>query len=60
MYPGRYLLPVMEDVYKRQDLGTLDVCTLFRKYFIPTLFGMLSLSAVTAVDGILVGHGRCV
>lgn len=39
------------------DLGTLDVCTLFRKYFIPTLFGMLSISAVTAVDGILVGHG---
>ena len=39
------------------DLGTLDVCTLFRKYFIPTLFGMLSISAVTAVDGILVGEG---
>ena len=34
------------------DLGTLSVSTLFRKYFIPTLFGMLSISAVTAVDGI--------
>ena len=30
---------------------------LFRKYFIPTLFGMLSMSAVTAIDGIFVGHG---
>ena len=39
------------------DLGTLDVFTLFRKYFVPTLFGMLSMSAVTAIDGIFVGHG---
>lgn len=39
------------------DLGTLNVFTLFRKYFIPTLFGMLSMSAVTAIDGIYVGHG---
>ena len=39
------------------DLGTLNVSTLFRKYFVPTLFGMLSISAVTAVDGIYVGHG---
>lgn len=39
------------------DLGTLNVFTLFRKYFIPTLFGMLSMSAVTALDGIFVGHG---
>lgn len=39
------------------DLGTLDVFTLFRKYFIPTLLGMLSMSAVTALDGIFVGHG---
>ncbi len=39
------------------DLGTLNVSTLFRKYFVPTLFGMLSMSAVTAVDGIYVGHG---
>lgn len=30
---------------------------LFNKYFIPTLLGMLSMSAVTAIDGIFVGHG---
>lgn len=39
------------------DLSTLNVFTLFRKYFIPTLLGMLSMSAVTAIDGIFVGHG---
>ena len=39
------------------DLGTMNVCSLFRKYFIPTLFGMLSMSAVTALDGVFVGHG---
>ena len=39
------------------DLGTLRVATLFRKYFIPTLLGMLSMSAVTVADGIFVGHG---
>ncbi|MDO4930399.1 MAG: MATE family efflux transporter [Bacteroidales bacterium] len=39
------------------DLSTLNVFTLFRRYFIPTLLGMLSMSAVTAIDGIFVGHG---
>lgn len=39
------------------DLGSLNVFTLFSKYFIPTLLGMLSMSAVTAIDGIYVGHG---
>lgn len=39
------------------DLSTMDVFTLFRKLFIPTLLGMLSMSAVTAIDGIFVGHG---
>lgn len=39
------------------NLGTASVFTLFRKYFVPTLFGMLSMSAVTAIDGIFVGHG---
>lgn len=39
------------------DLSTLNVRTLFRKYFIPTLSGMLGVSAVTAADGIFVGHG---
>lgn len=39
------------------DLGKEDVFRLFRQYFIPTLFGMLCLSAVTTIDGIFVGHG---
>ncbi len=39
------------------DFGTADVSTLFRKLFVPTLLGMISISAVTAVDGIFVGHG---
>ena len=39
------------------DLGTVKVSTLFRKYFVPTLFGMLSMSAVTAINGMLAGHG---
>lgn len=39
------------------DLSTVNVSKLFRKYFIPTLLGMLSMSAVTAIDGIFIGHG---
>ncbi|MGI6223905.1 MAG: MATE family efflux transporter [Prevotella sp.] len=39
------------------DWGTVNVFSLFKKYFIPTLLGMLSMSAVTAIDGIFVGHG---
>lgn len=39
------------------DLGSDDVCSLFRRLFFPTLIGMLSVSAVTAIDGIFVGHG---
>ena len=39
------------------ELATLDISGLFRKYFVPTLLGMLGISAVTAVDGIFVGHG---
>lgn len=39
------------------DLGTSGVFALFRRYFVPTLCGMLSMSAVTAMDGIFVGHG---
>lgn len=38
------------------ELSTLNVSRLFRKYFIPTLLGMLSISAVTAIDGICVGR----
>lgn len=39
------------------DLESVNVFKLFNKYFIPTLLGMLSMSAVTAIDGIFVGHG---
>lgn len=39
------------------DLSTQNVFVLFRKFFLPTLFGMLSISAVTAIDGVFVGHG---
>lgn len=39
------------------DLGTVDVPKLFRRMFLPTLFGMLSISAVTAIDGIFIGQG---
>lgn len=39
------------------DFGTAPVPVLFRKLFIPTLLGMLSISAVATVDGIFVGHG---
>lgn len=48
-----------QEVLKRDaiDLGTMNIFSLFSKFFIPTLFGMLSISAVTVVDGIFVGHG---
>lgn len=39
------------------DLGSVKVSKLFRAYLVPTLLGMLSMSAVTAIDGIFVGHG---
>lgn len=39
------------------DFETGDVPALFRKLFFPTLLGMLSVSAVTTIDGIFVGHG---
>ena len=39
------------------ELRDADIFPLFRKYFIPTLIGMLSVCAVTAIDGIFVGHG---
>ena len=38
-------------------LSKASVFSLFSKYFFPTLFGMVSMSAVTAIDGIFVGHG---
>lgn len=39
------------------NLGTDRVSVLFKKLFFPTLLGMLSISAVTTIDGIFVGHG---
>ena len=36
------------------DFGSLKVSVLFRRLFIPTLCGMLSISAVTVADGIFV------
>lgn len=42
---------------KAMDLGTQKVPGLFRKYFIPTLLGMLSMSIVAAVEGSFIGHG---
>lgn len=34
-----------------------QIGTLFRKMLVPTLLGTLSMSAMTAIDGIIVGHG---
>lgn len=39
------------------DFGMGKVSTLFNKLFFPTLIGMVSVSAVTTIDGIFVGHG---
>lgn len=39
------------------DLGRTDVPALFRRLFIPTLLGMISISLVTVADGIFVGRG---
>lgn len=38
------------------DFGKDKVSVLFRRMFIPTLLGMLSVSAMIAIDGIFVGH----
>lgn len=39
------------------DFETERTSVLFRKILIPTLLGCLSISAVTAIDGIFIGHG---
>lgn len=39
------------------NLGETHIPRLFRLYFVPTLLGMLSTCFVTAIDGILIGHG---
>lgn len=38
------------------DFGSTSVSLLFRRVFFPTLFGMLGMSAMTAIDGIFIGH----
>lgn len=38
------------------DFGTIKISRLFRKLFFPTLLGMLGISAMTAIDGIFIGH----
>lgn len=39
------------------DFEKESVPVLFRRLFFPTVLGMLSMSAVTTIDGIFVGHG---
>ena len=39
------------------NLATEPVAALFRRFFIPTLLGMVSMSLVTVADGVFVGHG---
>lgn len=39
------------------DFENGKVTAIFRKIFFPTLVGSLSISAMTAIDGIFVGHG---
>lgn len=41
----------------KMDLGKDNVTSLFFKLFVPTLFGLLSMAAVTAINGAFVGHG---
>lgn len=42
---------------KEQEFQTEQISILFRKYFFPTLMGMLAISMVTMIDGIFVGQG---
>lgn len=39
------------------DFKNDKVSALFRKLLIPTLMGTLAISAMTAIDGIVIGHG---
>lgn len=39
------------------DFGRDNISSLFLKLFFPTLFGLLSMAAVTAINGAFVGHG---
>ena len=49
-------------IFREMNRDTIDfengrVGTLFRRILIPTLLGSLAISAVTAIDGIFIGHG---
>lgn len=39
------------------DFETEKVSVLFKKLLLPTLLGTIAMSAVTAIDGIFIGHG---
>lgn len=39
------------------DYKNGKISTIFNKLLLPTLLGVLSMSAMTAIDGIIVGHG---
>lgn len=41
---------------KEIDFGRAKVSSLFHRVFYPTLLGMLGMSAMTAIDGIFIGH----
>lgn len=41
---------------KEIDFGRAKVFSLFHRVFYPTLLGMLGMSAMTAIDGIFIGH----
>ena len=41
---------------KEIDFGRAKVSSLFNRVFFPTLLGMLGMSAMTAIDGIFIGH----
>lgn len=42
---------------KKIELGSAPVGRLFRQYFVPTLFAMISMCVVTMADGVFVGQG---
>lgn len=51
-----------ESLWKEMNRDAIDfengrVSTLFRRILMPTLLGSLAISAVTAIDGIFIGHG---
>ncbi len=39
------------------NFGSDKIPVLFRKIFIPTLIGMVSMALMTTIDGVFVGHG---